>query len=203
MQAIFHDWAIKDAFRAIGGCVSDDPSRPVLWRVCIRVWRDGKVEMTALDQAGAVAAIYYSTAIMSELPDTDKGYHEFIVRPFKVPKGAITVSIDDDSGKDYVIRFGSGGSLRQDFPGGSFPDIRRAVVTDKPSMTIAVNPKLLEKALHAMRGEKVVTLCLYNDVRPIQIDGGRVRTICLPVRQSSGSYNSWMLDFSNRHNSHE
>ena len=179
--------------------------RPILGRVSIRVYNPedkvGNVEMVGMD--GYVLACAYFPCNVIDFCEDDmrKDYHEFLIEPVSVPRGTSFVMIRDDEDSIW-IEFDGASMIKQKKLNGEFVDYQKIMMTSEPEFRIAFNPKYLERAIHACKDEDVVTLHFFDGVKPVQIDGEHIRTLCLPVRMMSDGNGGIVTAMRNRMENH-
>lgn len=187
-----------DLKRAMKGCkefLATDDARPILKKICIKVFYDSKAEITALD--GNEMVTYYTKVRVLE--GTVLNPHDILINPINIPKGVSRVVIDDTDDDFILIDYGFS-SEKQIKVKGDYIEYHRVMLKEKPAMQIAVNHKLLENAMKAFKGDKVVLLNLYDPVKGIQIDSEQVRCLVLPVRNNDDKLHGFA---ENRHKNHE
>ena len=179
----------KDLIKVCAKHMVEDAVHPVLQHICIRVFAfcgEGKVEAVGMNTY-TLGAFYCRCKIIraTNLEDMEV-HHDILIGQVQPPKGAKSVQISDSDDGVIKITFDNGIEFQQrafNDPFINYPLITERTLKKPFAAKITVNPKLLAAALTSLKGEKCVTMRVFDALSPIIIDGLRTRAICLPVRE--------------------
>ena len=165
--------------------IGPNDGREMLKYVLVRAHHNGNAEIVALDGYTMVVS-YAPCSVHGDDVNDAVGYTDYLIAPLAVPAHAFTVNISKN-GAQIVLDFSIDGSkdnivITQTGVTGDYIDFYRVMMTYPPTFSITVDPKYLARIAKACKSEKSVTICFYDPLKPIQIDGDHTRAILLPVR---------------------
>lgn len=174
---------LKELYQFCAGAMSKKPAREVLRFIYLKV-EEQSVTAYALDG--------YRLARKAVVSDVMEGGGALLLPVVDIPKGAFACEISTEGGS-VTLTFDNGTTVRAEPPAECFPNVEKLEKSfreeEKPTLSIWLNPKLLQEALKAVQSGKKnipVRLDFFHAQDPVvlQLDGdaARDRLLVLPVK---------------------